>query len=230
MSAESDFPPEPEPTRALQLAQALETCIQAERRVPGSADQVIASQPAWMRAELRRLLALASSLDAAATSAVMSEDFRAAARARVMRRIGSDPDLGPPSPPDAPALSSGPWPATLSTPVQRKRRTRVIWRSALGVILAAALAAVATLTASASSLPGQPLYGLKQATEELGFRLAPDDQARTQILLRQANARLDETAQLLEQGRTDQVADSTQRFDAVLDRATNTYVVTVAAE
>src|SRR6185437_5660140 len=92
MSAESDLSssrsPEHEPTRALLLAQALDACIQAERRIPGSADHVIARQPAWARAELRRLVALAGSLDAAATGAVMSEDFRAAARARLMRRIG----------------------------------------------------------------------------------------------------------------------------------------------
>jgi hypothetical protein len=111
----------------------------------------------------------------------------------------------------------------------RRRRSRWLWRGALGAILAAALAAAATLSASASSLPGQPLYGLKQATEELGVRFARDDQARTLILLRQANARLDETAQLLEVGRTDQVADSTQRFDDALDRATTSFVVTIAA-
>ena len=54
MTAESDrLPsgPDREPTRALLLAQALETCIEAERRIPGSADYVIARQPEWARAE-----------------------------------------------------------------------------------------------------------------------------------------------------------------------------------
>ena len=44
--------------------------------------------------------------------------------------------------------------------------------------------------------------GLKQAQEELGVRLAADDQQRALALLRQANARLDETTRLLQQGRT----------------------------
>ncbi len=272
MSDDSDPPPsEPEPTRALLLAQALETCIQAERKVPGSADQIVARRPAWMRAELRRLLALANALDAAATNAVMSDEFRAAARARLMRRIAAtapragavDPsyaDISPasraadeptgplptlaaaptnassivdasrgPLAPSAKGTHAGAHPATAATTsTGRRRRSRWLWRGAMGGILAAILAALATLSASASSLPGQPLYGIKQATEEIGVRFAPDDQARTLMLLRQANARLDETAQLLDQGRTDAVADSAQRYDDALDRATSTYVVTIA--
>src|SRR5207302_4502594 len=83
-------------------------------------------------------------------------------------------------------------------------------------------------TASANALPGEPLYGIKQAQEELGVRLAPDDQARALALLHQADARLDETARLLHAGRTDEVAQTTQRFDEVIDRVTTTYVVTIA--
>ncbi|MBV9328511.1 MAG: hypothetical protein JO352_32755 [Chloroflexi bacterium] len=234
MSAQSDFAPsEPEPTRALLLAHALDRCIQAERQVPGSANQIVARQPAWMRAELRRLLGLAGSLDAVAASAVMSEEFRLGARARLMRRITSTPGAAYVELGAAPTLVAGPRPGIFSPPpaVARvhKRRGRWVWRGAIGGILAAILAVVATLSASASSLPGQPLYSLKQATEELGVRLAPDDQARTLLLLRQANARLDETAQLLDEGRTDQAADTTQQFDNVLDQATTTYVVTIAA-
>jgi hypothetical protein len=244
-----------------------------------------------MRAELRRLLAVAGSLDAAATSAVMSDEFRVAARARLMRHIAAS-RKSPPSDPSArsqhpdsdpdPEVASDPWawstspadddptgvspeqpatPASVATrprpkplalvgdpsargqsastrvatehgprtPRVRTRRSKWAWRGAIGAILAAVLAAIATLSASASSLPGQPLYGLKQATEELGVRLAADDQARTLILLRQANARLDETAQLLVEGHTDQVADSTQRFDDALDKATTSFVVTIEA-
>ena len=92
------------------------------------------------------------------------------------------------------------------------------------------LATVATLSASANALPGEPLYGVKQAQEELGVRLAHDDQARTLVLLGQADARLDEAARLLQQGRTDQVAQTTQRFDDILDRATTTFVVTIAEQ
>src|SRR5438067_1817389 len=83
-----------QPTRALLLAQALEMCIRAEKRMPGSADQLIARQPAWARTELRRLVALAGSLEATATNAVISDEFRAAARERLLRRITARPDAG----------------------------------------------------------------------------------------------------------------------------------------
>lgn len=239
MSAESDssFPaPEPEPTRALLLAQALETCIQAERRVPGSADQIIARQPAWMRAELRRLVALADSLDAVAANALMSDDFRVAARARLMRRIA--PELNPDAPRAIgdnhhdPTNTNGAWlapvPSRNGHHPARRRRSKWLWRGSLGGLFAAALISAATITASASALPGEPLYGIKQAREELGVRLAPDEDARALALLNQANARLEETTRLLQQGRADEAAQATQRYDDALDRATTTYVVTIA--
>lgn len=82
------------PTRDLLLAQALDACITAERRLPGSSQEIIARQPAWARADLRRLLGLAGSLDAAASNALMSGEFRVAARARLMHRIGGDVSPG----------------------------------------------------------------------------------------------------------------------------------------
>ena len=134
MAAESDppLPAESQPTRGLLLAQALEMCILAERKVPGSADQIIAHQPAWARAELRRLLALAGSLDAAATNAVMSDEFRQAARARLMRRIGARAA----SSPSAASVTSVP-PRTADVPQPgRRRRSKWLWRTVLGGLLA----------------------------------------------------------------------------------------------
>ena len=220
MSAESDFDSSsPEPTRALLLAHALDTCIQSERERPGSADPLIAQQPAWARAELRRLVALAGSLDAAATNAVMSEEFRVGARARLMQHItGSSAHAAPLT--TLPSQNG-------HHPVTARGHARWLWRGGAGGLLAATLVLAATLTASASSLPGDPLYAVKQAREEIGVRFAPDDQSRALALLAQANARLDETARLLDAGRTEQASQTTQQFDAVLDRATTTYVVTI---
>src|SRR6516165_2117314 len=175
MSAESDPPqPEPEPTRALLLAQALEACIQAERKLPGSADQIIARQPAWARAELRRLVSLAGSLDAAATSAVMSEEFRSAARARLMRRISPqlvEDHLLHAVGRNGHASPNGAWltavPSRNGHYVPRARRANWLRRGVLGSLLAAALVAAATVTTSASALPGEPLYAVKQVREEI---------------------------------------------------------------
>ena len=94
-------------------------------------------------------------------------------------------------------------------------------------LLAALVAVSANLTASASALPGDALYGVKQAQEELGVRLATDDQARVLAHLRRADARLDETARLLAQGRTSEAVETAQRYDQSVERATTTYVVSL---
>ena len=175
MGPESSSAPR-EPTRELLLAQALDACIEAERRAPGSAAEIIARQPAWARDELRRLVDLAGALDSAAAKTVISEDFRVAARERLMQRIAGRPGVASDS-------GAGAW----LTPVPSangnvyrvvRRPGRWMWRGFGGGLLAAALVAAATLSASASSLPGDALYGLKQAQEELGVRMAPDDEAR----------------------------------------------------
>ena len=224
MGPESSSAPR-EPTRELLLAQALDACIEAERRARGSAAEIIARQPAWARDELRRLVDLAGSLDSAAAKTVIAEDFRVAARERLMQRIAGRPGVASDS-------GAGAWLAPVPSTnghVYRivRRPARWMWRGVGGGLLAAALVAAATLSASASSLPGDPLYGLKQAQEELGVRLAPDDEARALALLHQGDARLDETTRLLREGRTVESAAVAQRYDEVIERATTTYVVAI---
>ena len=119
-------------------------------------------------------------------------------------------------------------PTGTSDPVAPRRR--LAWATATRAtagLLAAVLAIAATLTASASALPGEPLYSLKQAQEELAVRLAADDQQRALALLQQANARLDETTRLLQQGRTLDATVTTLRYDQVVQRATMSYVGTI---
>jgi hypothetical protein len=223
-----DEPTSPErvqrlPTRELLLAQALDACIIAERRVAGSAQAIIAQQPAWLRADLESMMALAGSLDSAAANAPMSPEFRVAARARLMQRIGAATALEPVTL-IGPRLSA--LPSRNGHHLSSRRRSRWWWRGSAG-LLAAILGGTATLTASANALPGEPLYTLKQAQEELSVRLAPDDQARALALLGRADARLDETARLLVQGRTDAALETTQRYAQVVVRATTTYVVAI---
>src|SRR5205085_6227757 len=69
---------------------------------------------------------------------------------------------------------------------------------------------------------------LKQAQEELNLRLAADDQGRVLALLRNADARLDETQRLLQQGRTSEAVETAQRYDQSVERATTALVVTLA--
>jgi hypothetical protein len=225
---------ETQPTSALLLAHALDACVDAERAVPGSAEEIIASQPAWARAELRRMLNLACSLDVAASNAVMSPDFREAARARLLKRIAGDArPSATPTPISSMRVIAMPSPNGYHhLPSHERglgRPRRGLWRGSAG-LLAAVLMAAATLTASASALPGEPLYSVKQAKEEIGVRLASDDQTRTQLLLSQADARLDETARLLQLGRAADAARAAQRYDQTLQRATTGYSVTTSID
>jgi hypothetical protein len=207
------------PLDDLLLAQALDAALQAERKQPGSAEEVFARAPKAAQTELRRLVRMASALQTAAPSVKPSAAYRAEARARLLRRIGADVEQ--PS-----ANGTRPHLRTLRTISRAGRRSRWAVRT-LGSLLAATVAVGATLTASASALPGEPLYGLKQAQEELSLRLAADDQARVLALLRRADARLDETARLLDQGRTSEAVASAQRYDQVVERATSTFVVSM---
>src|SRR5260370_34236305 len=63
------------------------------------------------------------------------------------------------------------------------------------------------------------MYGIKQAGETLAVQTAPGDQARQQVLLRQADSGLAETARVLEQGRDAEAAATALRYDEAVDRA-----------
>jgi hypothetical protein len=200
-----------EPTGELVLAQALEACLQAEQTVPGSSTEVVARAPETIRAELAGLIETVHALNAAAATVQPSAEFRSAARARLLQRIGTPASVQP----------------VLLTSVGGSARARAsrrwLFRGTAG-LAAAALTVTATLTASASALPGDPLYVLKQAQEELSVRLAADEEARALALLRRADARLDEAARLLAAGRAEDAATIAEQYDSVVDQATATLV------
>ncbi|HYY89582.1 MAG TPA: DUF5667 domain-containing protein, partial [Chloroflexota bacterium] len=207
-----------EPTDELLLAQALEACIRAERVAAGSSREIAAQLPTSARSELEQLLTLAQALEASSDAVRPSPEFYARARAELMRQIGGPNDVGQP---------------VVLTSIAGRGRGPASWRWLLrgaGGLAAAALTVVAALTASASALPGDTLYGVKQAKEEVALRLAADDQARALALLLQANARLDETQRLLEQGRTEDAIETAQRYDRSVDRATSTLVVAIGGQ
>src|SRR5262249_32773689 len=149
-----------------------------------------------------------------------SPRFRAAARERLMLSIGAE------SSPERNGYGRPVLLTALRGAAGRRTPGRWLVRSTAGLI-AALLAVTATLRAWASALPGDPLYGVKQAQEELSVRLAGDDESRVLAHLHRADARLDETARLLGEGRTIEAVQTAQRYDQSVERATTTYVVTI---
>ena len=75
---------------------------------------------------------------------------------------------------------------------------------------------------SAESLPGDPLYGLKLAAEQVRLALAADAGDRADLSLAAAEARMRETTQLLQQNRLvdeETVARTRQQLEATLQAA-----------
>lgn len=104
-------------------------------------------------------------------------------------------------------------------------------RFSFPALLRPALAAAAVLvlviagasSAAASSLPGDALYGLKRATEDVRLALTFDDVARTQLLSELTDRRLEELAEIAKNRpssaptATQEYADAVDRFADALD-------------
>lgn len=97
-------------------------------------------------------------------------DFRADLRSRLLAQVG----------PTAATRRTTPW-WTLRIP-----------RFALAGVAVFAMLFGGTGLAAAGSLPGEPLFGLKRAAEEVALTVAFDDATRIQRLAEQASARLAE--------------------------------------
>lgn len=87
--------------------------------------------------------------------------------------------------------------AAPSRPRRRGYATR-LGRKRAGILLAAALALVVGLAATASAAegarPGNPLYSLKRARESVRLWFAADERAKAEVRLLRAERRLDEAA------------------------------------
>ena len=105
-------------------------------------------------------------------------------------------------------------------------------RFSFPLILRPAFAAAAILllvlagatSAAASSLPGDPLYGLKRAGEDVRLALTFDDVARTQLLSELTDRRLEELAEIAKNRpssaptATQEYADAVNNFADALDK------------
>lgn len=145
-------------------------------------------------AELARLVALARSLEASVSDVAPTPQFRTAARRRLLQRIARPPRVASPR-----RMSVG------------EQARRLVFRLAVAMT-AMGLAGGMAASASATALPGDLLYPMKQASENLALEFARDDSARQQILMQQADTRVDEAARLLDEGRADDAAATAERY------------------
>jgi hypothetical protein len=170
------------------LAEGLDRALRHRAPAPGLADDEVAD-----------LVRLAETLEASTSHVVPDAEFRAAARRRLLVHMAR----------------SAPTTRKHWAPMDRVR----LWaaRCAAGVT-ALSLAGAAAASASASALPGDALYPVKQATEAVAVQLATTEMARQDLLLHQADTRLDETVRLVEQGRDADAALAVARYDETVAR------------
>jgi Xaa-Pro aminopeptidase len=96
-------------------------------------------------------------------------------------------------------------------------------RPALAAAAMLVLVAAGATSAAASSLPGDPLYAVKRAGEDVQVALTFDDVARMHLLSQLADRRLDELAAIARQHGTlaptarQEYADAVERFADALD-------------
>ncbi len=107
------------------------------------------------------------------------------------------------------------------------RRSRFSFPAMLRPALAAAailvLVSVGATSAAASSIPGDPLYAVKRAAEDVRLALTFDDVARTQLLSELTDRRLEELAEIAKlrpssaPTATQEYADAVTNFANALD-------------
>lgn len=96
-------------------------------------------------------------------------------------------------------------------------------RPALAAMAVLVLVLAGATSAAASSIPGDALYGVKRATEDVRLALTFDPLARTQLLSEMTDRRLEELAEIAKRRpssastATQEYADAVERFENALD-------------
>lgn len=99
----------------------------------------------------------------------------------------------------------------------------MLLRPALATAAALVLVVAGATSAAASSLPGDALYGVKRAGEDVRLALTFDAEARTQLLSELTDRRLEELAEIAKHRpssaptATQEYADAVERFAEALD-------------
>lgn len=103
-------------------------------------------------------------------------------------------------------------------PLRRPRRT-ALRATAAGTVLGAMLLSGAGVAAASTALPGDSLYGLKNARERVQLSMTRAGESRARLELRLARTRLAEAAALLRHGDVDRAVATLARADAALASA-----------
>lgn len=90
------------------------------------------------------------------------------------------------------------------------------WVTAVVAIFAVLIIGSGTVAAAGNSLPGEPLYSVKLATEAVRLAFTPSDLGKAELYARFADKRVDEIIAMADKGKTVQVEMATERMNSQL--------------
>jgi type VI secretion system secreted protein VgrG len=171
-----------------ELIMALDECLTAIASGT-TVEAAVARYPA-LADELRPMLEAAQAAGASSAPVAIPHAVQMSSRAGFLARAAE--------------LRAGASPAFRRGFLPQLLTTRA-WATGLAVVLALVIGTYGVVSASAPSLPGDALYGVKRTVEQVEMSLAPDPQTRAQLEEQFAVRRVDETRALTAQKREAQV-------------------------
>ena len=90
------------------------------------------------------------------------------------------------------------------------------WATAVAMVLIMLLAGSGTVAAAGNSMPDEPLYPVKLATEQVRLRLTPSNLGKAQLYVNFADKRVLEIARMAEVGKPELVERTARRLDTHL--------------
>ncbi len=91
------------------------------------------------------------------------------------------------------------------------------WAAAVGVVVAALLMSGGTVAAAGRAMPGQPLYPVKQATEQTRIALTTSTMGKAELYAQLADRRVSEIVYLADKDNPELVQQVTEQLDSYLD-------------
>lgn len=93
-----------------------------------------------------------------------------------------------------------------------------VWATAMGIFLAVLLAGSFTVAAAGNSMPDEPLYPVKLATEQVRLVLTPSPVAKAELSAELADRRVNEIINMAAKGEPEKVEVAAARLQQDLDR------------
>ena len=90
------------------------------------------------------------------------------------------------------------------------------WVTVVAIVLAFLLAGSGTVAAAGGSMPDEPLYPVKLATEQVRLVLTPSTLGKAEFYIKLADKRVQEIAHMTDKGKPEQIERAARHLDAYL--------------